>query len=79
MEEVFITSQSFKVHFKECDGLSLNSTDMGRSPHHSPRRLAKDESPCRRQEQLSKKASVKGDKHAPTGVSRHKKKKAQKK
>ena len=25
VEEVFITSQSFKVHFKDCDGLSHNS------------------------------------------------------
>ena len=31
VEEVFITSQSFKVHFKECDGLSRDSTDVGRS------------------------------------------------
>ena len=79
VEEVFITSQSFKVHFKECDGLSCDSTDVSRSPHHSPRRLAKDESPHKRQEQLSKKASAKGNEHAPAGVSRHKKKKAQKK
>ena len=79
VEEVFITSQSFKVHFKECDSLSRNSTDAGRSPHRSPCRLAKDESPCRRQEQPSKKASAKGNEHAPTSASRHKKKKAQKK
>ena len=65
VEEVFVTSQSFKVHFKECDGLSHNSTNVGRSLHHSPHRPVKDESPCRRQEQPSKKASVKGDKHAP--------------
>ena len=45
VEEVFITSQSFKVHFKECD-----STDAGGSLHCSPRRLAKDESPRERQE-----------------------------
>ena len=79
VEEVFITSQSFKVHFKECDGLSCDSTDMGRSPCRSPRRPAKDESPCKRQEQPSKKASAKGDEHAPSGASRHKKKKIQKK
>ena len=79
VEEVFITSQSFKVHFKECDGLSHNSTDVGGSPHCSPHRPAKDKSPHRRQEQPSKKVSVKGDEHAPTSVSRHKKKKAQKK
>ena len=79
VEEVFITSQSFKAHFKECDGLSRDSTDIGGSLHHSPHRPAKDESPCRRQEQPSKKASAKGDEHAPTGTSRHKKKKAQKK
>ena len=79
VEEVFITSQSFKVHFKECDGLSHDSTDVGRSLHHSPYRPAKDEYPCRRQEQPSKKASAKGDEHAPTSTSRHKKKKAQKK
>ena len=79
VEEVFITSQSFKVHFKECDNLSCDSTDVGGSPRHSPHRPVKDESPCRRQEQLSKKASVKGNEHAPTGASRHKKKKAQKK
>ena len=75
VEEVFITSQSFK----ECEGLSCNSTDAGRSPCHSPHRPAKDESPCRRQEQPSKKALVKGNEHAPTGMSRHKKKKSQKK
>ena len=79
VEEVFITSQSFKVHFKECDGLSHDSTDVGRSPYCSLHRLAKDESPCRRQEQPSKKVSAKGNKHAPTSTSRHKKKKAQKK
>ena len=79
VEEVFITSQSFKVHFKECDGLSRDSTDMGRSPHHSTHRLAKDELPCRRLEQPSKKASAKGNEHAPTSTSRHKRKKAQKK
>ena len=61
VEEVFITSQSFKVHFKECDGLFRDSTDAGGSPHHSPHRLVKDESPCKRQEQPPKKASVKGD------------------
>ena len=79
VEEVFITSQSFKVHFKECDTLSCDSTNMGRSPRHSPRRPAKDESPCRRQEQPSKKALAKGDEHTPAGTSRHKKKKSQKK
>ena len=79
VEEVFITSQSFKVHFKECDGLSHNSTNAGGSPHRSPCQLVKDESPCRRQEQPSKKASVKGNEHTPAGTSRHKKKKAQKK
>ena len=79
VEEVFITSQSFKVHFKECDGLSCDSTDVGGSPHRSPRGLVKDESPCKRQEQPSRKASAKGDKHAPAGVSKHRKKKAQKK
>ena len=79
VEEVFITSQSFKVHFKECDGLSRDSTDAGGSPCCSLRRLAKDESPCRRQEQPPKKASAKGDEHTPTSTSRHKKKKAQKK
>ena len=79
VEEVFITSQSFKVHFKECNGLSRDSTDAGGSPCHSPRRLVKDESPCRRQEQPPKKVSVKGDEHAPTSASRHKKKKAPKK
>ena len=79
VEEVFITSQSFKVHFKAYDGLSHNSINISRSPHCSPRRPAKDESPCRRQEQPSKKASAKGDEHAPTSASRHKKKKAQKK
>ena len=36
VEEVYITSQFFKVHFKECDSLSHNSTDAGRSPCHSP-------------------------------------------
>ena len=65
VEEVFITSQSFKVHFKECDGLSRNSTDVGGSPRGSPRRPAKDESPYKRQEQPSKKALVKGDEHPP--------------
>ena len=78
VEEVFITSQSFKVHFKECDSLSCDSTDANVTCHN-PRRPVKDESPCRRQEQPPKKASVKGDEHAPTGTSRHKKKKAQKK
>ena len=63
VEEVFITSQSFKVHFKECDGLSCNSTDVGGSPRCSPCRLVKDESPCKRQEQPSKKVSAKGDEH----------------
>ena len=77
VEEVFITSQSFKVHFKECDGLSRNSTDVGGSPRRRPRRPAKDESPHRRQEQPSKKVLVKGDEHAPAVASRHKKKKAQ--
>ena len=77
--EVFITSQSFKVYFKECDGLSCNSTDVGGSPHHSPRGPAKDESPCKRQEQLSKKVSVKGAEYTPAGASKHKKKKTQKK
>ena len=76
--EVFITSQSFKVHFKECNGLSHDSTEMGGSPCCSPHRPAKDESSCKRLEQLSKKALVKDDKHAPAGMSRHKKKKAQK-
>ena len=79
VEEVFITSQSFKVHFKECDGLSHDSTDTGGSPHCSPCRLVKDKSPCKRQEQPSKKVSTKGDEHAPVGTSKHKKKKAQKK
>ena len=79
VEEVFITPQSFKVHFKECNGLSHYSTDAGRSPRHSPRWLVKDESPCKRQEQPSKKASVKGDEHAPASASKHRKKKAQKK
>ena len=79
VEEVFITSQSFKVHFKECDGLSCDSTDGGRSPCCSPCGLAKDESPCKRQEQQSKKASAKGDEHARAGTSKHRKKKAQKK
>ena len=78
VEEVFITSQSFKVHFKECDGLSCNSTDMGGSPCCSPRRPAKDKFPHKRQEQPSKKASAKGDKHAPASTSKHRKK-AQKK
>ena len=77
VEEVFITSQSFKVHFKECNSLSHNFTDAGGSPHHSPHQPAKDESAHRRQEQLSKKASVKGDEYTPAGTSRHKKKKAQ--
>ena len=79
VEEVFITSQSFKVHFKECDGLSRDSTNAGGSPHRSPHRPAKDKSPCKRQEQPSKKVSAKGNKHAPAGASKHKKKKAQKK
>ena len=79
VEEVFITSQSFKVHFKECNGLSHNSTDADRSLHCSPHGLAKDESPCKRQEQPSKKASAKGDENAPAGASKHRKKKAQKK
>ena len=79
VEEVFITSQSFKVHFKECDGLSRDSTDAGKSPHCSPHQPAKDESPCRRQEQPSKKVLEKGNEHAPTSASRLKKKKAQKK
>ena len=79
VEEVFITSKSFKVHSKECDGLSRDSTDAGRSPHHSPRGPAKDESPHKRQEQPSKKMSAKGDEHAPSGMSKHKKKKPQKK
>ena len=75
VEEVFITSQSFK----ECDGLSCDSTDAGRSLRRSPRRPAKDKSPRKRQDQPSKKASAKGNEHAPAGASRHKKKKAQKK
>ena len=79
VEEVFITSQSFKVHFKECNGLSCDSTDACGSLHHSPHRPAKDESPCKRQEQPSRKASANGDEHAPAGASKHKKKKAQKK
>ena len=79
VEGVFITSQSFKVHFKECDGLSRNSTDMGRSLCRSPCRPAKGESPCKRQEQPSEKVLAKGDEHAPASASRHKKKKAQKK
>ena len=79
VEEVFITSQSFKVHFKECDSLSHNSTNAGGSLHRSPCGLAKDESPHKRQEQPSKKALVKDDKHAPAGASKHKKKEAQKK
>ena len=79
VEEVFITSQSFKVHFKECDGLSCDSTDAGRRPCCSPRRQAKDESPCKRQEQPSKKTSAKDNEHAPAGASKHRKKKAQKK
>ena len=78
-EEVFITSQSFKVYFKECNGLSCDSTDVGGSPHCSPHRPVKDESLCKRQEQPSKKALAKGDEHTPAGASRHKKKKAQKK
>ena len=77
VEEVFITSQSFKVHFKGCDGLSRNSTNVGGSPYHSPCGPAKDESPHK--EQPSKKVSAKGDKHTPAGASKHKKKKAQKK
>ena len=79
VEEVFITSQSFKVHFKECNGLSRDSTDTSRSPHRSPCRLVKDESPCKRQEQPSRKALMKGEEHTPAGASKHKKKKAQKK
>ena len=79
VEEVFFTSLSFKVHFKECDGLSCDSTDTGRSPCCSPCKLVKDESPPRRQEQPSKKVSAKGNEHTPAGTSRHKKKKAQKK
>ena len=79
VEEVFITSQPFKVHFKECNSLSHNSTNVGESPHHSPHGPAKDKSPCKRQEQLSKKASAKGDKHTPASTSKHRKKKAQKK
>ena len=78
VEEVFITSQSFKVHFKECDGFSRDCTNVGRSPRCSPNGLAKDKSPCKRQEQPSKKASAKGDEHAPAGASKHRKK-AQKK
>ena len=78
-EEVFITSQSFKVHFKECGGLSRDSTDVGRSLRCSLHGPVKDESPCKRQEQPSRKASAKGDEHAPAGTSKHKKKKAQKK
>ena len=79
VEEVFITSQSFKVHFKECDSLSHDSTNVGGSPRRSPHGPAKDESPCKRQQQPSKKVSAKGNKHAPAGASKHKKKKAQKK
>ena len=79
VEEVFMTSQSFRVHFKECDSLSCDSTDVGGSPHHSPCRLVKDKSLCRRQEQLSKKALAKGGEHTLVGTSRHKKKKAPKK
>ena len=79
VEEVFITSQSFKVHFKECDGLSRDSTNAGGSPHCSPCRLVKDESPRKRQEQLSKKVSAKGDEHAPASAFKYRKKKAQKK
>ena len=78
VEEVFITSLSFKVHFKECDGLSRDSTDVGGSPRCSPRGPAKDKSPHKRQEQPSRKASSKGDEHAPASASKHKKK-AQKK
>ena len=62
VEEVFITSQSFKVHFKECDGLFCNSTNVGGSPRCSPHRPAKDESPCKRQEQPSRKAQKKAQK-----------------
>ena len=79
VEEAFITSQSFKVHFKECDNLFHDSTNMGRSPCRSPRRPAKDKSAHKRQEQPSKKALAKGDEHAPASASRHKKKKTQKK
>ena len=79
VEEVLISSQSFKVQFKECNGLSCNFTDAGGSPHRSPCWPVKDESPCKRQEQPSKKASAKGDEHTPAGASKHKKKKAQKK
>ena len=79
VEEVFITSQSFKVNFKECDSLSRDSTDVGRSPCCSPCGPVKDKSPCKRQEQPSKKALAKGNKHAPAGASKHRKKKAQKK
>ena len=79
VEEVFITSQSFKVHLKECDGLSCNSTDVDGSPCCSPRGPAKDKSPCKRQEQPSRKASAKGDEYAPASASKHKKKKVQKK
>ena len=75
VEEVFITSQSFKVHFKECDSFSCDSTDTGRSPHRSPRGLVKDESPHKRQEQPSKKVSAKGDEHTPASASKHRKKK----
>ena len=78
VEEVF-TSQSFKVHFKECDGLSHDSTDTGRSPCCSPHRPVKDKLPCRRQEQPSKKALAKSNEHTSASASRHKKKKAQKK
>ena len=79
VEEVFITSQSFKVHFKECNGLFHDSTDAGGSPRRSPHGPVKDESPHKRQEQPSKRASAKGNEHAPAGTSRHKKMKAQKK
>ena len=79
VEEVFITSQSFKVHFKECNSLSCNSIDAGTSPRCSPRGPAKGKSPCKRQEQPSRKVSAKGDEHAPASASKHKKKKAQKK
>ena len=74
VEEVFITSQSFKVHSQSC-----NSTDAAGSPCRSPHGPAKDESPCKRQKQPSKKASAKGDEHTPAGASKHRKKKAQKK
>ena len=70
---------SFHYDFKECNGLSCNSTNVGRSPCHSPHGPVKDESPCKRQEQPSKKVSAKGDEHTPAGMSKHKKKKVQKK